>query len=162
MVYEILPQEYATSLRFCEKNLYRKYNVHWLKANPVQTVDPVMISIIVCRMHVKHLAVFNLIGNHLFHLCVRKLQCEYKIYPFLCERETWNAATREMQKMQVFVNRCLGKNLRVFWPRTISNDTLRRRTGQQTLSIEIRRRKWRWIIQALRRHTNAITKIAID
>lgn len=111
MVYEILPQEYATSLRFCEKNLYRKYNAHWLKANPVQTVDPVMISIIVCRMHVKHLAVFNLIGNHLFHLCVRKLQCEYKIYPFLCERETWNAATRDIGKMQVFVNPCFRKDL---------------------------------------------------
>lgn len=42
--------------------------------------------------------------------------------------ETWNAATIEIQSLQVFVNRCLRKILRLFSPKTISNNLLEYKT----------------------------------
>lgn len=76
--------------------------------------------------------------------------------------ESWNAATREIQTMQAFINRCLRKILRIFWPATISNSSLWLITQQQPIQSEIKRRKWKWIGHTLRKPANDIAKAAID
>lgn len=76
--------------------------------------------------------------------------------------ETWNAAPRDMQKIQVFVNQCLRRILRIFWPRVVSNNRLWEQSNQQLMATEIKKRKWRWIGHTLRRSRNDITRNAID
>lgn len=67
-----------------------------------------------------------------------------------------------MQALQVFINRCLRKILRVFWPEVISNATLWQVTKQEPINIEIKRRKWNWIGHTLRKPANDIAKNVID
>lgn len=76
--------------------------------------------------------------------------------------ETWNAATRDIQSVQVFVNKCLRKILHIYWPRTISNNRLWSETGHQPIHLEIRHRKWSWIGHTLRKPATDIAKQAID
>lgn len=76
--------------------------------------------------------------------------------------ETWNAATRDMQSVQVFVNKCLRKILQIYWPRTITNNQLWLETQQQPIQIEIRKRKWSWIGHTLRKQITDIARQAID
>ena len=51
----------------------------------------------------------------------------------LCGVECWKTATTIMQKLEVFQNKCLRRILNIFWPNTISNDELRRRTRMATV-----------------------------
>lgn len=76
--------------------------------------------------------------------------------------ESWNAAARDINSLQVFINRCLRRVLRIFWPQTISNERLWRETNQTPISNEILRRKWRWIGHALRRPMSDTTRNAIE
>lgn len=76
--------------------------------------------------------------------------------------ETWKMDRDSTSKLQVFVNRCLRRILRVFWPNTISNEQLWERTGQQKIDLEIRRRKWRWLGHTLRKPDTAIEKKALE
>lgn len=76
--------------------------------------------------------------------------------------ETWNAASAELKALQVFINRCLRKILRVFWPAVISNNTLWQLTRQQPIQKEICLRKWRWIGHTLRKPHDDIARQALD
>ncbi|XP_075151095.1 uncharacterized protein LOC142225204 [Haematobia irritans] len=76
--------------------------------------------------------------------------------------ETWNSANKELQAIQVFINRCLRKIVRIFWPNTITNEELWRTTKQQSVLLEIRRRKWMWIGHTLRKPHDDITRTALD
>ncbi|XP_054283747.1 uncharacterized protein LOC129000774 [Macrosteles quadrilineatus] len=69
---------------------------------------------------------------------------------------------RSTSQLQVFVNRCLRRIMRVFWPNTISNEQLWEATGQTKISLEIRRRKWRWLGHTLRKTDGAIEKKALE
>ncbi|VDP54440.1 unnamed protein product [Schistosoma margrebowiei] len=44
--------------------------------------------------------------------------------------ETWRATKAIIQKIQVFINSCLRKILRICWPDTISNNLLWERTNK--------------------------------
>lgn len=55
----------------------------------------------------------------------------------------------------------LRRILGVFWPNTISNINLWECTKQETVDIQLLRRKWSWIGHTLRRNTTAITKQAL-
>src|ERR1700712_2607442 len=57
--------------------------------------------------------------------------------------ETWRIVGSEVAKAQVFVNRCLRRIHRVFYPNRISNDELHARAELETLETIIKRRKWR-------------------
>ncbi|XP_075157756.1 uncharacterized protein LOC142231022 [Haematobia irritans] len=76
--------------------------------------------------------------------------------------ETWNSANKELQAIQVFINRCLRKIVRIFWPNTITNEELWRTTKQESVLLEIRRRKWMWIGHTLRKPHDDITRTALD
>ncbi|XP_030756948.1 uncharacterized protein LOC115882839 [Sitophilus oryzae] len=62
----------------------------------------------------------------------------------------------------VFVNKCLRRILRIFWPNQINNEELWRRTSQNRIDIEIKKRKWGWIGHILRRPHKDIARQALE
>ena len=65
-------------------------------------------------------------------------------------------------KLQTFINKCLRRILKVYWPETIRNIDLWERTDQEPVEISMKRRKWRWIGHTLRKPANNITRQALD
>lgn len=76
--------------------------------------------------------------------------------------ESWAVNKKQINSLQSFVNRCLRKILRIYWPNTISNNDLWERTNQTPIIKEIKRRKWRWLGHTLRKPNNDITKQATE
>jgi hypothetical protein len=76
--------------------------------------------------------------------------------------ETWLVAADVTNKLQVFVNRCLRRILKIYWPNIISNRELHDRCNQDLIENEIKRRKWSWIGHTLRRDADNIGRRALD
>ena len=76
--------------------------------------------------------------------------------------ETWKASSGCLQRIQVFINKCLRKLLRIKWMDRIPNDEVHRKTRQFSVAGEIGRRRWRWIGHTLRKSDSSITKKALD
>ncbi|XP_048478528.1 uncharacterized protein LOC125488872 [Plutella xylostella] len=76
--------------------------------------------------------------------------------------ETWKVTKAISHQLQVFVNRCLRRILRIYWPNKISNDQLRERCHDTLIDQQIKRRKWNWIGHTLRRNSDHIPKQAMD
>lgn len=72
--------------------------------------------------------------------------------------ETWKVTASLTNKIQVFINGCLRKILRIYWPETISNVDLWSVSTQKPIDEEVRRRKWNWIGHVLRRSDTNIAK----
>ena len=75
--------------------------------------------------------------------------------------ESWKVSQSICHKIDVFQTRCLRRILKIFWPRTISNKELYRRTNTTPLSVEIKKRRWRWIGHINRMALNAIPRVAM-
>ncbi|GFS11852.1 hypothetical protein ElyMa_003096400 [Elysia marginata] len=67
-----------------------------------------------------------------------------------------------IKRIQVFINRCLRRILRIKWTYKISNESLWERTRQIPAGDEIGRRRWRWIGHTLRKLCVSITKNVLD
>ena len=76
--------------------------------------------------------------------------------------ETWKVTTNTTHKLQVFVNKCLRRILKIRWPDRISNAELHRICKFEELARLVRRRKWSWIGHTLRRNPNEIARQALD
>jgi hypothetical protein len=48
------------------------------------------------------------------------------------------------------------------WPETVLNDNLWKITKQQPIVIQIKRRKWRWIGNTIRKPIGSMEKSALD
>ena len=75
--------------------------------------------------------------------------------------ETWRTTINITNKLQTFINHCLRRILRVFWPNRITNISLWERTKQEPIEVQLLRRKWSWIGHTLRKNNTAITKQAL-
>ncbi|VDO78118.1 unnamed protein product [Schistosoma margrebowiei] len=75
--------------------------------------------------------------------------------------ETWRTTKAIIQKIQVFINSCLRKILRIHWPDTISNNQLWERINQIPAEDEIRKKLWKWIGHILRKAHNCVTRQAL-
>jgi hypothetical protein len=69
---------------------------------------------------------------------------------------------KTFNKLHTFVNRCPHNILRIWWPKTISNEELRETTQQITIISEIKIRKWKCIGHTLRKYQNDITRQELD
>ena len=58
----------------------------------------------------------------------------------LCGPECWKLTAKLANKLKTFENRCLRKILGVFWPNTITNEDLHRKTDATSLATHIKRR----------------------
>ena len=76
--------------------------------------------------------------------------------------ETWKEMKTTTSKLQTFVNRCLRRILNIHWPEVISSEELWRRTEEIEMSMQIKRRKWKWIGHTLRKGNEAIEREALD
>ena len=76
--------------------------------------------------------------------------------------ETWFLSKTLENKLQVFLNKCLRRILKIFWPRTISNKNLWERTSQEALPLQIKKKKFRWLGHTLRKPVDDITKQALS
>jgi len=76
--------------------------------------------------------------------------------------ETWKLTKTLLNKLQIFVNTCLRKILRIRWPDKIRNEELWERTGQKMLAKELGRRRWRWLGHTLRKPPENITRQSLQ
>ncbi|VDO98995.1 unnamed protein product [Schistosoma margrebowiei] len=74
--------------------------------------------------------------------------------------ETWRTTEAIIQKIQLFINSCLRKILRIRWSDTIGNNLLRKRTNQIPAEEEIMKKRWKWIGYTLRKAPNCVTRQA--
>ncbi|VDP52749.1 unnamed protein product [Schistosoma curassoni] len=72
--------------------------------------------------------------------------------------ETWRTMKAIIQKIQMFINNCLRKILRICWPDTISNNQLWERTKEIPVEEEIKKKCWKWIGHTLRKAPNCVTR----
>jgi len=76
--------------------------------------------------------------------------------------ETWKLTKTIMHQLQVLVNRCIRRILKIFWPVQISNQEQWARAKQRTIELEIRQRKWGWLGHTFRRPPGDIAKAALE
>jgi hypothetical protein len=82
----------------------------------------------------------------IFNACVKSV--------LLYGCQTWLVTSCIQRKLQSFVNRCLHYILRIWWPRTITNEEMWQDTGKSDINMEIRKRKFGWIGHTLRKNDN--------
>ena len=75
--------------------------------------------------------------------------------------ETWFLNKKQEDKLQVFINKCLKRILKIFWPNIIRNKDLWERTSQEKIVIQIKKRKFRWLGHTLRKDRDDITKYSL-
>lgn len=75
--------------------------------------------------------------------------------------ETWKSTPSITHSLQVFINQCLRRILRIRWPNRISNDELWLHTNMERVDLIIFRRKWVWIGHTLRKRNDIATE-ALD
>ena len=76
--------------------------------------------------------------------------------------ETWRVSKTSTGKIQTFINKCLRQILRLRWQDKVPNIDLWKRSRQEPMAVQIRRRKWRWVGHTLRKaHTN-VTRQALE
>jgi hypothetical protein len=76
--------------------------------------------------------------------------------------ETWKNSKSITAKLQVFINKCLRKILRIFWPDQITNKELWKLTKQPGIDLQIRKRKWVWLGHTLRKPSDVIARQALE
>ncbi|KAL6461214.1 hypothetical protein MHYP_G00311800 [Metynnis hypsauchen] len=72
--------------------------------------------------------------------------------------ETWRTNVTTMKKIQVFINTCLRKILKIRWPDKINNEELWQKIKQQPVDEVILHRRWQWIGHTLRKPASNITR----
>ena len=76
--------------------------------------------------------------------------------------ETWRNSESVTAKLQVCINKCLRKILRVFWPDQITNKELWKRAKQLRINLQIRKRKWGWLGRTLRNPSEDTARRALE
>ena len=75
--------------------------------------------------------------------------------------ESWKVTKGICHMLEVFQNKCLRRILHIFWPNKITNAELHDRTGMLPISLEVKKRRWRWIGHVNRMPSTSIPRIAM-
>jgi hypothetical protein len=76
--------------------------------------------------------------------------------------ETWKTTSHIIRKVQIFVNKCLRRTMKIKCTDKTTNEELWRITQQNSTENQTKRRKWNWIRHTLRKETGAVEKTALD
>ena len=74
--------------------------------------------------------------------------------------ETWRTTKAMLSKIQRFINYCLRKIMNIRWFDKVRNEDLWQRANQDSINIQIKKRKWAWIGHTLRKPPSSITRQA--
>jgi len=72
--------------------------------------------------------------------------------------ETWKTTNQITRRLQISVIKCLRRIMNIKWTDKITNEGLWRIIHQKAIDNQIKRRKWNWIGNTLRKETGAIEK----
>ena len=75
--------------------------------------------------------------------------------------ESWKVTKGICHMLEVFQNKCLRRILHILWPNKITNAELHERTGMLPISIEVKKRRWRWICHVNRMPPTYIPRVAM-
>ena len=75
--------------------------------------------------------------------------------------ETWKMTKGDEKLLDTFQHKCLRKILKIYWPRKVSNETMRETAGVEKTSTLIKKRRWQWLGHVLRMEANAHPRIAL-
>lgn len=75
--------------------------------------------------------------------------------------ECWRVTKQDMRNVDVFHNKCLRRICNIFWPNTISNEELYKKTGSSHMSLEIQKRRLRWLGHVFRMPNERTPKVAL-
>ena len=59
--------------------------------------------------------------------------------------ESRRMAKGDEAKLDTFQHKCLHRLLNIYWPMCVSNEEVRRRANNETISELVRKRRWKWI-----------------
>ena len=76
--------------------------------------------------------------------------------------ETWKGLTEIEERVRRFESGCLRKILKIRWYDMVSEEELRRRTEQQSVTEKLRISRWRWFGHVLRMQDNRLPKQALQ
>lgn len=82
--------------------------------------------------------------------------------PLLYGSETWLTTDTVVRKIQSQINKFLRIICRIFWPNIISNSELWNRTNETPITVQIRKRKWKWIGHTLRKPAESICRAVLE
>jgi endonuclease/exonuclease/phosphatase family metal-dependent hydrolase len=85
--------------------------------------------------------------------------CVVSVLLYGCE--TWLVTEHIKNKIQVFVNRCLRRIFRIFWPRKMRNERLWQLANMKEVNMQVRKRKFGWIGHTLRKDPSEIPHRAL-
>ena len=75
--------------------------------------------------------------------------------------ETWRMTKKTLQRIQTFINSCLKRIFKIWWPNKIRSEELWRKGSQEPVEMQILRRKWGWIGHTLRKPAASTTRQAL-
>ena len=76
--------------------------------------------------------------------------------------ETWRMTKRDEDELDSFQHKCLRKILKIYWPMKVANEEVRKRTGSERLSTQIRTQRWTWIGHVLRMKPDSLPRTALN
>jgi hypothetical protein len=106
--------------------------------------------------------------NKIWHSAAYSTQTKFRIFNtnmkavLLYGCETWKNSRSITAKLQVFINKCLRKILRILWPDQITNKELWKCTKQPRIDMWIRKRKWGRLGHTLWKPPNIIARQALE
>ena len=68
--------------------------------------------------------------------------------------ETWRTNQKIESRLRGFEGRCLRRILRIHWEQRITNEEISRRTRVNSIIMEIKKRRWKWLGHILRMDRN--------
>jgi hypothetical protein len=76
--------------------------------------------------------------------------------------ETWKNSKSITAKLQVFINKCLRKNLKIFWLDQITNKELWKLMKQPRIVFQIRKCKWGWLSHTMQKSSDNTPRQALE
>ena len=75
--------------------------------------------------------------------------------------ETWRMTRCDENKLDVFLHKGLRRIFKIYWPTVIPNADLRKRANVDSISVQVKRRRWRWIGHVLRMNKSEHARTAL-
>ena len=75
--------------------------------------------------------------------------------------EGWRMTESNLNQLSTFHTKSLRRIMRIFWPKTISNQHLLAHCNQDSMGTIIMRRRWRWIGHVMRRAPDNVSRTAL-